>query len=39
MRSSTRLYAHRAALDDPSRRRRIDDLVMLINSVLEPGVA
>src|SRR6266850_862994 len=35
MRSSTRLYANRAALDDPSRRRRIDDLVMLINSVLE----
>ena len=35
MRSSTRLYAHRAALDDPSRRRRIDDLVLLINSVLE----
>jgi ATP phosphoribosyltransferase len=35
MRSSTRLYAHRAALDDPSRRRSIDDLVLLINSVLE----
>jgi ATP phosphoribosyltransferase len=35
MRSSTRLYAHRAALDDPSRRRYIDDLVLLINSVLE----
>ena len=35
MRSSTRLYAHRAALDDPVRRRFIDDLVMLINSVLE----
>jgi ATP phosphoribosyltransferase len=35
MRSSTRLYAHRAALDDPPRRRFIDDLVLLINSVLE----
>jgi ATP phosphoribosyltransferase len=35
MRSSTRLYANRAALDDPVRRRSIDDLVLLINSVLE----
>jgi ATP phosphoribosyltransferase-like protein len=35
MRSSTRLYAHRAALDDPPRRRIIEDLVLLINSVLE----
>lgn len=35
MRSSTRLYAHRAALDEPVRRRFIDDLVLLINSVLE----
>ncbi|HKA58937.1 MAG TPA: ATP phosphoribosyltransferase [Gemmatimonadales bacterium] len=35
MRSSTRLYAHRRALDDPARRRYIDDLVLLINSVLE----
>lgn len=35
MRSSTRLYAHRAALDDPARRRTIEDLVLLINSVLE----
>jgi len=35
MRSSTRLYAHRAALDDPVRRRFVDDLVLLINSVLE----
>jgi len=34
-RSSTRLYANRAALDDPARRRSIDDLVLLINSVLE----
>jgi ATP phosphoribosyltransferase-like protein len=29
------MYAHRAALDDPARRRYIDDLVLLINSVLE----
>jgi ATP phosphoribosyltransferase len=35
MRSSTRLYANRAALEDPVRRRFIDDLVLLINSVLE----
>jgi len=35
MRSSTRLYANRAALEDPVRRRSIDDLVLLINSVLE----
>lgn len=35
MRSSTRLYAHRAALDDPNRRRFIEDLVLLINAVLE----
>src|SRR2546427_3822786 len=35
MRSSARLYAHRAALDEPVRRRFIDDLVLLINSVLE----
>jgi len=35
MRSSTRLYVHRAALEDPARRRYIDDLVLLINSVLE----
>ena len=35
MRSSTRLFAHRAALDDPVRRRIIEDLVLLINSVLE----
>ena len=35
MRSSTRLYAHRAALDEPVRRRFIEDLVLLINSVLE----
>jgi len=35
MPSSTRLYAHRAALDEPVRRRYIEDLVLLINSVLE----
>ena len=35
MRSSTRVYANRAVLDDPARRRRIDDFVLLINSVLE----
>src|SRR5256885_12595130 len=35
MPSSTRLYAHRAALDEPVRRRYIEDLVLLISSVLE----
>lgn len=35
MNSSTRLYANPAALDDPARRARIDDLVLLLNSVLE----
>ncbi|MBL9100856.1 MAG: ATP phosphoribosyltransferase [Myxococcales bacterium] len=35
MRSSTRLYAHPAALDDPARRARIDALVLLLRSVLE----
>lgn len=35
MRSSTRLYASRAALDDPARRGAIDRLVMLLRSVLE----
>jgi ATP phosphoribosyltransferase len=35
MRSSTRLYAHPAALEQPAQRRRIEDLVLLINSVLE----
>src|SRR6266550_4004199 len=34
MRSSTRLYANPAALEDPARRRRVDDLVMLLDSVL-----
>src|SRR5205814_204921 len=36
MRSSTRLYANPVALADPARRRRIEDLVMLLNSVLVP---
>lgn len=35
MRSSTRLYAHRAAMDDPARRARIDDLVLLLRSALD----
>src|SRR2546430_3186681 len=34
MRSSTRLYANPAALEDRARRRRIDDLLMLLDSVL-----
>lgn len=35
MRSSTRLYAHPSALDDPERRARIEELVLLIRSVLD----
>jgi ATP phosphoribosyltransferase len=35
MTSSTRLYANPRALDDPAKRGRVDDLVMLIRSVLE----
>ena len=35
MRSSTRLYAGRPALDDPARRAPIEDLVLLLQSVLE----
>ena len=35
MRSSTRFYANRAALDDPEKRERIDDLTLLLRSVLE----
>jgi ATP phosphoribosyltransferase-like protein len=35
MTSSTRLYASRAAMDDPSKRDRIEGLVMLVRSVLE----
>lgn len=35
MHSSTRLYAHPQALKDPAKRKRIDDLVLLLKSVLE----
>lgn len=35
MPSSTRLYASRRACDDPKKRARIDDLVMLLRSVLD----
>jgi ATP phosphoribosyltransferase len=35
LKSSTRLYANPRVLDDPARRRRIDDLVLLLRSVLE----
>ncbi len=35
MRSSTRLYASPRAFDDPARRERIDDLTLLVRSVLE----
>ncbi len=35
MTSSTRLYASRAALADPARRREIDELSLLLASVLE----
>ena len=35
MRSSTRLYASEAAMDDPARRRRIEDFAVLIDSVLQ----
>ena len=35
MRSSTRLIASRRALDDPARRARIDDLALLIRSVID----
>lgn len=35
MRSSTRLYANPRTLDDPARRGRIEDLVMLLRSVVE----
>ena len=33
--SSTRLYASREALDDPGRRTRIEDITLLLRSVLE----
>ena len=35
MRSSTRLYANPRVLEDPSRRARIEDLVLLLRSVVE----
>ena len=35
MRSSTRLYASRAALDDPAKRAWIDSLTLLLRSVLD----
>ena len=35
MTSSTRLYANPRTMDDPARRGRIEDLVMLLKSVLE----
>lgn len=35
MRSSTRLYASRSAMDDPARRVRIEDLKLVLSSVLE----
>jgi ATP phosphoribosyltransferase len=35
MKSSTRFYANRAALDDPEKRERIEDLTLLLRSVLE----
>ncbi|MCB9741651.1 MAG: ATP phosphoribosyltransferase [Alphaproteobacteria bacterium] len=35
MRSSTRLYANPAALDDPDRRAIVEDLVLLLRSVLD----
>ena len=35
MRSSTRLYANRRALEIPQKRRAIEDLVLLLGSVIE----
>ncbi len=35
MHSSTRLYASRAALADPNKKKRIDDFCLLLKSVLE----
>lgn len=35
MRSTTRMYASRAAMDDPARRQRIEDLALLLRGVLE----
>jgi len=33
--SSTRLFASRRAMDDPTKRQRLDELVLLLTSVLE----
>ncbi|MEL6904448.1 MAG: ATP phosphoribosyltransferase, partial [Planctomycetota bacterium] len=35
LRSSTRLFASRAAMEDPSKRARLDELVLLLRSVLD----
>ena len=35
MRSSTRLYVNPRVMDDPARRARVDDLVLLLSSVIE----
>lgn len=35
MRSSTRLFAHPRAMDDPERRSRIEDFTLVMRSVLE----
>ncbi len=35
MRSSTRLYASRAAMKDPAKARRIEDIVMILRSVID----
>ncbi len=35
MTSSTRLYVHPSVLDDPARREQVENLVMLLKSVLE----
>jgi len=35
MRSSTRLFANRVAMQDPGKRRRIEDLVLCLRAVLE----
>jgi len=35
MRSSTRLYANRSAMDDPRKREQVEALVLLLRSVLE----
>ena len=35
MRSSTRLYASRAAFDDPARRGLLEDLVLVLRSVID----